>query len=70
MTLITMDEVAVMLNVTKSYVHQLTERGVLSCFRFGKKAVRYDRDEVVRYIENSRELRGKKKEEEKPDEEN
>ena len=60
MTLITMDEVAEMLNVTKAYVQQLTSRGVFSCFRFGKKAIRYDRDEILRFIENSRELRGKK----------
>ena len=49
--LMTSDEVAEYLGITKRFVYKLIQRGQLKCYRVGnKKDIRISRDQVKEYL--------------------
>lgn len=52
--MMTIPEVMQYLKISRQYLHQLTKEGSIPCYRLGKKAVRYRREDIDKYLESTK----------------
>ena len=53
--LMTAEDAATFLCVTRKYIYTLLQRGELECYRVNKKnAIRFSRDQLQKYLESHR----------------
>jgi len=56
-TLLTCEQVAARLNCTVDYVYRLVRRDEIAHIRFSRKMIRFEEEEIERYIRNHRSSR-------------
>ena len=65
MELLTVVQVASLLNVSKSLVYRLKDEGQIPCFKVGRSAIRFNREDVDAYLSSCRDRKEQRKGEKK-----